>query len=106
MVRLAKISKRSIVFLPILLAIANQSLADLDSPYQQLDSLVVIRHATGTHLLDEKINSLNHDEEEKAHGGTITEAHLTLGGITDELRSTAKTLQSLGFTADNTCFVA
>lgn len=106
MVKLAKVLKSSIAFLAILLANANQSLADLDSPYQQLDKLVVLRHATGTHLLDEKINSLNNDEVERAHGSTITEAHLTLGGITDELRSTAKTLQSLGFTADNTCFVA
>ena len=66
----------------------------------------MLRHATGTHLLDEKINSLNTNEEARAHGANITEAHLTLGGITDELRGTEKTLKSLGFTADNTCFVA
>lgn len=97
---------RLFVFLSILLAIACQSLAAPAGSYQQVDNLIVLRHATGTHLLDEKINSLNQDEEEKANGGTITEAHLTLGGITDELRNTAKTLQSLGFTTDNTCFIS
>src|SRR5690349_19315798 len=72
----------------------------------QIDKFIVLRHANGTHLIDNKLNSLNHDEEGRAHGVTISEADLTLGGITDQLKEVAASLKKQGVRSDNICVIS
>ncbi len=77
----------SIIF--VLLVTSQKHVLACD--FDNIQNFVVLRHATGTHILDEKLNSLNADEVDRAIGAEIHEAHLTLNGVSKELKETAWT---------------
>ena len=73
---------------------------------KQVDNIVVLRHPSATHVLDNKMNALNSTENSRSMGFEIYESHITLGGVTKELKKTAEDLKKIGISASNSCIVS